>query len=524
MSNPRLPADMEPKTDLKTWMAVFGSIIGAFIAVLNIQITNASLPNIQGAIGAGIDDGGWISTAYLVAEIVVIPLTAFLTPVFSLRRYLLGNTIMFLIMSVACAYAQNLNEMIILRALQGFFGGVLIPMAFTITLTMLPKSKQPIGLAMFAVSATFAPAIGPTIGGYLTENYGWQYIFYVNLVPGAIMLATLWPSLKPAPMNLGLLRQGDWFGIATLAIGLASLQTVLEEGNKEDWFGSAFIARLSVIAAISLALFLWIELTVRNPLLNLRLLLRRNFGLGSLAAVILGMALYGSVYLLPVYLSQMQGYNSEQVGMVLAWTGLPQLVLIPFVPLLMRHIDTRWLVAVGFGLFALSCFMNLAITPDYAGDQLLLPNLVRALGQSLVLTPLSSLATGGIERENAGSASAMFNMMRNLGGSIGIAALETFVTKREQFHSNIITARVSLLDEATRQRIASLQAHFLTRGDSDSGTAWHDAVVQIGRTIRAQSYLLAYSDAFYLMGAALLLALLTALAMRKSGGGGADAH
>jgi DHA2 family multidrug resistance protein len=524
MSDPHLPAGTEPKTDLKTWMAVCGSIIGAFIAVLNIQITNASLPNIQGAIGAGIDDGGWISTAYLVAEIVVIPLTAFLTPVFSLRRYLLGNTIMFLVMSVACAYAQNLNQMIVLRALQGFFGGVLIPMAFTITLTMLPRSKQPVGLAMFAVSATFAPAIGPTIGGYLTENYGWQYIFYVNLIPGAIMLATLWPSLRPAPMNLGLLKQGDWLGIATLAIGLASLQTVLEEGNKDDWFGSPFIVQLSVIATVSLALFLWIELTSRNPLLNLRLLKRRNFGLGSLAAVILGMALYGSVYLLPVYLSQTQGYNAEQVGMVLAWTGLPQLILIPCVPFLMRHIDTRLLVAVGFALFAVSCFLNLAITPDYAGDQLFVPNLVRAVGQALVLTPLSSLATGGIERENAGSASAMFNMMRNLGGSIGIAVLETFVSKREQFHSSIITAHVSLLDEATRQRIASLQRHFMNGGTSDSGTAWHDAVVQIGRTIRAQSYLLAYSDAFYLMGIALLLAMVTSFAMRKSTGGGAGAH
>jgi DHA2 family multidrug resistance protein len=524
VSSPAIPAAGEPKADLKTWMAVLGSVIGAFIAVLNIQITNASLPNIQGAIGAGIDDGGWISTSYLVAEIVVIPLTGFLTPVFSLRRYLLGNTIMFLVMSVACAYAQNLNEMIILRALQGFFGGVLIPMAFTITLTMLPRSKQPVGLAMFAVSATFAPAIGPTIGGYLTETYGWQYIFYVNLVPGAIMLATLWPSLKAAPMKLSLLRQGDWAGIATLAIGLASFQTVLEEGNKDDWFGSAFIVRLSIIAAVSLSLFLWIELTAPNPLLNLRLLLRRNFGLGSLTAIILGMALYGSVYLLPVYLSQMQGYNSEQVGMVLAWTGLPQLLLIPCVPFLMRHIDTRLLVGVGFALFALSAFLNLEITPDYAGDQLFIPNLVRAVGQSLVLTPLSSLATGGIERENAGSASAMFNMMRNLGGSIGIAGLETFITKREQFHSNMISAQASLLDPATRERIAALQQHFLSAGNSDSGAAWHDAVVQIGRTIRAQSYLLAYSDAFYLMGVALLLAMVTTFAMRKSSGGGAGAH
>src|ERR1700734_3272821 len=256
-----ITAAPEPKTDAKVWLAGIGSIIGAFIAVLNIQITNASLPDIQGAIGAGIDDGGWISTAYLVAEIVVIPLTGFLAPVFSLRRYLLANTVLFLVMSVACAFAHDLNQMIILRAMQGFFGGVLIPLAFTITLTMLPRAKQPIGLAMFAMSATFAPAIGPTIGGYLTETYGWQYIFYVNLVPGAIMLAALWPSLRPAPMNLSLLRRGAWPGMATLAIGLASFQTVLEEGNKDDWFGSPFIVRLSIVAVVALALFFWIELT-----------------------------------------------------------------------------------------------------------------------------------------------------------------------------------------------------------------------------------------------------------------------
>ena len=327
--DPDIIAPAEPRTDRRVWLAVVGSVIGAFIAVLNIQITNASLPDIQGAIGAGIDDGGWISTSYLVAEIVVIPLTGFLTSVFSLRRYLLVNTVLFLVMSVACAFAGNLQQMIILRALQGFFGGVLIPLAFTITLTMLPRSKQPVGMAMFMLSATFAPAIGPTIGGYLTETYGWQYIFYVNLVPGAIMLAALVPSLPRAPMQLGLLRDGDWPGIATLAIGLAALQTVLEEGNKDDWFGSPMIVQLSLVAAIALSLFIWIELTTERPLLNLRLLRRRNFGLGSIGNVIVGMALYGSVYLLPNYLSQMQGYNAQQVGEVLAWTALPQLAADP---------------------------------------------------------------------------------------------------------------------------------------------------------------------------------------------------
>ena len=248
---------------LKIWIAVIGSTLGAFMAVLNIQIVNASLADIQGAIGAGTDDGGWISTSYLIAEIVVIPLTGWLARVFSVRNYLLVNAILFLVFSVACAFAANLQQMIILRAIQGFSGGVLIPMAFTIIITMLPKAKQPIGLALFALSATFAPAIGPTIGGYLTENWGWEYIFYVNLVPGALMVAMLWASLDRAPMNLGLLAKGDWPGIVTMAIGLAALQTVLEEGNKDDWFGSPFIVRLSVIAAVSLTLFLIIELTRR---------------------------------------------------------------------------------------------------------------------------------------------------------------------------------------------------------------------------------------------------------------------
>ena len=306
------------------------------MAVLNIQITNAALPDIQGAIGSGLNDGGWISTAYLITEIVVIPLTGWLSRVFSVRRYLLANAVLFLVFSVLCATAHDLGQMIVLRALQGFTGGVLIPMAFTIIMTMLPAARQPVGMALFAVSATFAPAIGPTIGGWLNDTYGWQYIFYVNLVPGAVMLGMLWVSLDPAPMQLRLLRQGDWIGIASMAIGLGALQTVLEEGNKDDWFGSPFIVRLSAIAAIALTLFLVVEFRSRRPLLNLRLLLRRNFGFGTLANFLLGTALYGSVFILPLYLSQIQGYNAQQIGEVLAWTGLPQLVLIPLVPQLMK--------------------------------------------------------------------------------------------------------------------------------------------------------------------------------------------
>ena len=505
------------KIPAKTWIAVTGATLGAFMAVLNIQIVNASLADIQGAIGAGIDDGGWISTSYLIAEIVVIPLSGWLAQVFSVRIYLLTNAVLFLALSVACAFAQNLSQMIVLRALQGFTGGVLIPMAFMLIITLLPKAKQPIGLALFALSATFAPAIGPTIGGYITENWGWQYIFYVNLAPGALMIGMLWFSLESKPMKLSLLREGDWPGVITMAIGLSALQTVLEEGNKDDWFGSPFIVRLSIVAAIALALFLWIELTSKKPLLNLRLLFRRNFGFGILANFLLGIALYGSVFILPVYLSRIQGYNAEQIGMVLAWTGLPQLVLIPLVPRLMKRFDPRLVIGVGFALFAASNFMNIYMTTDYASDQLFWPNVVRAVGQALVFAPLSAVATAGIEAENAGSASGLFNMMRNLGGAVGIALLQTLLTKREQYHSNVLMQSVSLFEQATRARIEKLTQYFMSHGVVDHAEASHRAVVAIGRIVQKQAFILAFSDTFYLLGAALIVALIAALLLKKPG-------
>ncbi|MCS3892678.1 DHA2 family multidrug resistance protein [Bradyrhizobium japonicum USDA 38] len=515
ISAPAAPAT--PAVSAKTWIAVIGATLGAFMAVLNIQIVNASLADIQGAIGAGIDDGGWISTSYLIAEIVVIPLSGWLAQVFSIRIYLLTNAVLFLLLSAACALAQDLPQMIVLRAVQGFTGGVLIPMAFTLIITLLPRAKQPVGLALFALSATFAPAIGPTIGGYLTENFGWQYIFYVNLVPGAIMVGMLWYALDAKPMKLALLREGDWAGIITMAIGLSALQTVLEEGNKDDWFGSPFIVKLSVIAATALTAFLIIELTAKKPLLNLRLLVRRNFGFGMLANFLLGVALYGSVFILPQYLARIQGYNAEQIGMVLAWTGLPQLLLIPLVPRLMQKFDARIIIGVGFVLFAASNFMNIYMTSNYAADQLLWPNVVRAIGQALVMAPLSAVATSGIEAENAGSASGLFNMMRNLGGAVGIALLQTVLTKREQYHSNVLMQSVSMFEQATRTRLEQLTQYFVNHGILDRADAAHRAYVAIGHIVQKQAYIFAFSDTFYLLGMALIVALIAVFFLKKPG-------
>ncbi len=506
-SQPARTAVLNPnRASAAVWISVMAAMIGAFMAILNIQITNASLLDIEGGIGTGVDNGSWISTSYLIGEIVVIPLTDYLSRVFSFRKIIIAHATLFAAFSVACAFAHDLPTMIGMRGLQGYFGGVLIPMAFTLVFTKLPKPQQPIGLAMFSLAVTFAPAIGPTIGGYLTENYGWQTIFFVNVVPTAVMVSALYFTLERKPMQLELLREADWFGILTMAIGLSSLQAVLEEGNKDDWFGSTFIVSLAIIAAINLTLFIANELLVEKPLLQLRLLTQRSFGIGTIAAFFLGFALFGSVYLLPAYLGQVQHYDAEQIGSVLAWTGLPQLILIPLVPKLMQRFDARYIAFVGMMLFAYSSFMNTAMSLDYSGDQLWIPNIVRAVGQALVLAPLSALALGSVAPKDAAAASGISNMIRNLGGAIGTAVLATIVTKREQFHSNIIGQSVNLGREEVRDRIARLTDYFVAHGVPDTNDARHRALVALGNAIKRQALVIGFSDAFAVIAFVLVLA------------------
>ncbi|MBA2590513.1 MAG: DHA2 family efflux MFS transporter permease subunit [Alphaproteobacteria bacterium] len=514
------------KAGFKAWIAVLAGMVGAFMSILNIQITNASLLDIEGGIGTGIDNGAWISTSYLIGEIIVIPMTDYLSRVFSFKRFLVANTILFMLFSIACSFAHDLGTMIVLRGLQGFAGGTLLPMAFTMVLTKLPKSQQPIGLAMFAVAVTFAPAIGPTIGGYLTENYGWQTIFYVNTLPSLVMAGMLVFALELTPMQLALLKEGDWAGIASMAIGLAAMQTVLEEGNKDDWFQSPFILDLSIIAAVFLTAFVAIELKVRKPVVELRLFLQRNFTAGVAGQVFVGFALFSSVFILPQYLGQVQHYNAEQIGLVLAWTGLPQLLLIPFLPSLMNRFDVRLLAITGVILFAASCFMNLTLSYDVSGPEFLAPNILRAIGQALILSPITAITTAGLAAKDAGAASGLSNTLRNLGGAIGTAVIATIITKREQYHSNIIGHSVTLYADATRERIARLTDYFLSHGVSDTAVAQKKAIAAIGSAVHRQALIMGFSDGFGVIGMVLLLAGVAILFARKvaSGAGGAGAH
>jgi DHA2 family multidrug resistance protein len=493
----------EERVSARQWIALVGAMLGAFMAVLDIQITNASLNDILGSLGSTLDEGSWVSTSYLVAEIVVIPLTGWLSEVFSTRRYLLANAALFLLFSIACAWAWNLTSLIIFRALQGFTGGVLIPTAFNLVLKTLPPARRGLGFALFGMTATFAPAIGPTIGGWLTDNYGWPSIFYLNLLPGVLLIAAVSWGLEPERPKLSLLRQGDWLGIGFMAVGLGSLIVFLEEGNRNDWLNSTFIAITGALSTISLLAWVWVELRQPHPFVNLRLLARRNFWIGSLVGMAFGAGMYGATYLLPMYLAQVQGYNAQQIGETIMWSGLPQIIMMPLAVLLLKKIDSRVLLTLGLILFSASSFMNSALTNLSAYEQLRLTQVVRALGMPLVIVPITTLATSLIEPEQSGSASALFNMFRNLGGSMGIALLATHLDLREKLHSLHLGESVTVLNSMTLDRIGLLTQQLVARG-TDTVTAAQRATGILADTVRREAFVMAYSDCFFLLGAVLL--------------------
>jgi len=387
----------------------------------------------------------------------------------------------------------------------------------------LPPAKRGLGFALFGMTATFAPAIGPTVGGWLTDHYGWPAIFYLNLIPGALMLAAIGWGLDAEKPKLQLLRRGDWWGIGTMAIGLGSLIVFLEEGNRNDWFNSRAITTLAVTAAVFLTTCVLIELKRREPFINLRLLTRLNFGFGAIVSMAFGFAMYGATFLLPMYLAQVQGYNSQQIGWTIMWSGAPQLIMMPVAAVLLKRFDARVLLTVGLAFFGASCFINSVMTNLTAYDQLKLAQLVRAIGMPLTIVPLTALATGGIEHKQSGSASALFNMLRNLGGSIGIALLATQLDLREKLHSVRLGESVNAFSSATQERLDGLTQHFLNLG-TDTVTAGQQALAAVGGIVHREAYVMAYGDCFLTIGVVMVAMILFVWFCRPVKGAVGAAH
>jgi MFS transporter, DHA2 family, multidrug resistance protein len=504
----------EDHVSMRTWLTVWGSVIGAFIAVLNIVITNASLKDIQGALSATLHEGSFISTAYLTAEVIVIPLTPWFVQVFGLRRFALTASSVFIAATLACALAWNLESMLVFRTIAGLAGGTFITFSFTCILTLLPPSKQPLGLAMFSLTATQAPSLGPTLGGYLTENMGWQSIFYLQIIPTMLMFAILWWGLEKSKGNRSLLKTGDWTGIIMLSLALGAMIIILEEGNRLDWFESQAIVRGSLFAGACFLIFLYRQLWGDNAFINLRLFKRWNFALANIVGVILGLGLYGTIFITPLYLAQIQDYNAWQIGVTMMWFGFPQLIMVPILVKLMQKVDPRHLVAIGCVVFGWSCLININMNAEDAYEQLLMANFIRGFGQPFISIPLAVIATVGIEQAQAGSASGLYNLTRNLGGAVGIAFLATFLSIRQQFHSSYIVENISLYNPLTIDRLQGLQSYFTNLG-ADSYLAQEQALRAVDAIARRESYVMAYNDSFYFIGAAFWIGAVLTYLMKK---------
>ena len=484
------------KAGLAAWLAVTAGTIGALMATLDVSVVNASLPTIQGEIGATGSEGTWISTAYLVAEIIMIPLAGWLERALGLRTLLLTAAAMFTACSVWCGLATSLAEMILGRIGQGFSGGALIPTALSIVAKRLPRGQQPIGTALFGATAVIGPVLGPVLGGYLTEHISWHYAFFINLPIGIGLLVLLITGLPAEPLKLQEFKHTDYLGIAGLILGLGCLTTVLEEGQRERWFESSLIVDLSVLSALGLAMLLAGQFLAKKPVIRLRIILERQFGGVFLMTLMLGAALYGVLYLIPQFLAQVPGYNSQQSGLIAAISGVPTLAMMVTFPFMLRHVDVRIAVAFGFLLYAISCFLNSTLTPFSAGGNFVLAQVLRGFAMFFTMIFLNQAATAAVSREFADDASGLFNAARNLGGSVGLAVIATLQDRRESLHF----ARIAESMSANSQRV---QEALMSQD-----------VASISDTLTLQATVMTFSDLYWLFGVALLIVIPLVLVMK----------
>jgi DHA2 family multidrug resistance protein len=473
---PSAPPAQPEKADLTAWLGVAAGALGSLMATLDISIVNSSLPTIQGEIGASATEGTWIATAYLVAEIVIIPLTGWLERVFGLRRFLIIAAVLFTSFSIMCGLSSNLTMMIVGRIGQGFTGGAMIPTAMTIIATRLPPRQQPIGTSLFGSTIILGPVFGPLAGGWLTENLSWHYAFFVNVPVGIVLLFLLFIGLPSSKMQPEEVVNADWMGIAGLALGLGGLTVVLEEGNREQWFESALIWKLTGLSLVGFVLLGLGQIYSRQPVIKLSLLRNRAFAAVFVLALVVGMVLYGTAYVIPQFLAAIAGYNSMQAGSVVFLSGIPAMMMMPLFPLLIARLDLRLIVGVGMLIMATSCYLDTTLTTVADGSDFMESQLLRGLGQVLCMLFLNQAAISSVSPSEAGDASGLFNAARNLGGSIGLALLATLQERRvistsgrsiRRFRPTIVASRTG-----SRRKLPALAA---------GSTAWPPP---IARSIR----------------------------------------
>lgn len=489
------------------WAIAITASLGALLEVIDTSIVNVALPDMQGNLGATLSEIGWVVTGYAVANVVMIPLSAWLGDYFGKKNYFVFCLIGFTLASIMCGMADNLTMLIIARVLQGLAGGGLLAKGQSIIFETFPPHEQNIAQAVFGLGVMVGPALGPTLGGYITDAIGWRWIFYINIpfgIMAVIAAMVFFPRDKINPEVRK--RKVDWWGIGLLAIGLSCFQTMLEEGHQEDWFASSFIILMAVFSFVGLLLFIWRELTVDHPAVDLRVLRYRSLAAGSVFSAVLGMGLYGAMFALPIFAQTLMHYNAEKTGFLMLPGALASAVFMMLGAQLSKKLDPRLLIAAGSIILALTMFVLAGINPSTNEDSLFWPLIWRGAGTVLMFMPLTLATLSPIPKQDIAAASGFFNLTRQVGGSIGIAILTTLLAERQNFHRATLSENISLYDPGVRARLEGMTHMFQQKG-ADLATAKQQALAMLDGVLNQQAAVLSYADIFWFMGVVFILSM-----------------
>jgi len=469
-------------------------VFGMFMSILDIQVVSASLSEIQAGLSASSSEVSWVQTAYLIAEVIAIPLSGFLSRAFGTRLLFAISASGFTIASFLCGLASTIEQMILWRALQGFLGAGMIPTVFASAYTVFPRSKFYIVGPIIGLVATLAPTIGPTVGGYITDAMSWHWLFFINIIPGIAITVGVLALVDFDSPNFALLERFDWWGLIFMAGFLGSLEYVLEEGPLYEWLQDASVATCAAICAVSAIAFFYRVLTAQEPIVDIRTFADRNFGIGCLISFCVGIGLYGLTYMYPRYLAEVRGYSALMIGETMFVSGITMFVTAPIVGRLMLRIDMRLIIATGLIIFAAGSYQMTWITRDYDFYELLLPQILRGVGMMLAMVPTNTIALGTLPPDRVKNASGLFNLTRNLGGAVGLAVINQVLNDRTDLHIARLQDKVTWGNATATETLNMLAQRLQGMGDSALM-----ALKQLSQIVHRQAVVMVYGDAFFML-------------------------
>ncbi len=511
-----------PRPERRHLVGFFIMVVGMFMAILDIQIVASSLSEIQAGLGAAPDEIGWVQSSYLIAEVIIIPLSGWLSQVISTRWLFVISCAGFTLSSLACAFSWSIESMIAFRVAQGFLGGAMIPTVFATSYFVLGRNNPRASILMGLI-ATMGPTLGPTLGGWITSALSWHWLFLLNIAPGLLVTigtASLMDIDRP---NLKLLRGFDLQGITAVALFLGSMQYVLEEGAKNDWFQSDEIITFTALATAGAVWFFWRAFTFERPVIDLRVFANRNFAIGCTIAFAIGFGMYGSVYILPLFLGRVSGYDSFHIGTVLAVTGACQFLATPISGLMARKLDPRIVLGIGLFAFSLGVYLNSFLTSESDFADFVLPQAVRGFGIMLCMIPANMLSLGALDPHEVKNGSGLYNLMRNTGGAFGLAIINTLLTHRLDHHVERLAESVNPARLVATGRLEQMSSYFstLAGGTVDGDKA---ALAMVRQMVTREAYVLAFTDVLLIMSVVFFSILVLVPLMRKlTAGAGAPA-